>query len=76
MGTEVKLTCVKQVLSSICIWNILRINFSKSWPVVDRRLIGRKFYGNFGVLARQWQSCGFGFLPRCRKVTESEAKVK
>jgi hypothetical protein len=37
-------------VSSMCLWIILRINFSKKLPVVDRRLIGRKFCGNFGFL--------------------------
>jgi hypothetical protein len=35
---------------SICFWRNFRITFSNSWPVVDRRLIGRKFSGNFGSL--------------------------
>jgi hypothetical protein len=30
--------------------NYFSINFSKNLPVVDRRLIGRKFLGNFGFL--------------------------
>jgi hypothetical protein len=37
-------------VSSMCLWIILRINFSKSLPVVDRRLIWRKFCVNFGFL--------------------------
>jgi hypothetical protein len=37
-------------LSSICFWRVFRITFSNSLPVVDRRLIGRKFCGNFGSL--------------------------
>jgi hypothetical protein len=37
-------------LSLICFWRILRITFSNSLSVVDTRLIGRKFWGNFGSL--------------------------
>jgi hypothetical protein len=37
-------------VSSMCLWIILRINLPKSLPVVDRRLIGRKFHGKFGFL--------------------------
>jgi hypothetical protein len=51
--TKAKLTCAYQV-SLMCLWIILRNTLPKSLPVVDRRLIGRKFYGNFGV------SPGFG----------------
>jgi hypothetical protein len=32
----------------MCLWTIFRITFSKSLPVVDKNLIGRKFWGNFG----------------------------
>jgi hypothetical protein len=37
-------------LSLICFWRTFRITFSNSLPFVDRRLIGRKFWGNFGSL--------------------------
>jgi hypothetical protein len=37
-------------LSSVCFWRSFRITFSNSLPVMDRRLIGRKFWGNFGSL--------------------------
>jgi hypothetical protein len=30
-------------LSLVCFWILLKINFSNSLPVVDKRLIGRKF---------------------------------
>jgi hypothetical protein len=33
--------------SSMCFWTAFRTTFSNSLPVVDRRLIGRKFWGNF-----------------------------
>jgi hypothetical protein len=36
-------------LTSMCSWTICNI-FSKSFPVVDKRLIGLKFWGNFGSL--------------------------
>jgi hypothetical protein len=32
--------------SPLCLWTIFRIAFSSSLPVVDKRLIGRKFGGN------------------------------
>jgi hypothetical protein len=35
-------------ITSIWLWTIFRIAFSKSFPVVDKRFIGRKFWGNFG----------------------------
>jgi hypothetical protein len=34
----------------MCLRFVFRINFSKSLPVVERRLIGSKFSGNFGFL--------------------------
>jgi hypothetical protein len=37
-------------LSSVCLWTIFRNIFSNSLPVVDKRLIGRKFWGNFESL--------------------------
>jgi hypothetical protein len=37
-------------LSSICLWRTFRITFWNRLPVVDRRLIGRKFWGNSGYL--------------------------
>jgi hypothetical protein len=37
-------------LSAMCLWIVLINNFSKRLPVVDRRLIGPKFSGNFGLL--------------------------
>jgi hypothetical protein len=40
-------------LSSICFWSNFRITFSNSFPVVERRLIGRKFWGNLGSTPRQ-----------------------
>jgi hypothetical protein len=38
---------LSRLLSSMCFWIILRMTFSNSLPVVDKRLIGRKFWGNF-----------------------------
>jgi hypothetical protein len=37
-------------LPSMCLWTIFRITFSNSLPVVNKRPIGRKFWGNFGSL--------------------------
>jgi hypothetical protein len=34
----------------MCFWIVLIISFSNSLPVVDKRLIGSKFGGNFGSL--------------------------
>jgi hypothetical protein len=39
-------------------------------PEVDKRLIGRKFWGSF------WQSYDFCFLQRSREVTEPKAWTK
>jgi hypothetical protein len=38
----------------MCFWTILWTTFSNNWPVMDRRLIRRKFWGNF------WSLPGFG----------------
>jgi hypothetical protein len=38
------------LLSSVCFWTIFRMTFSYSFLVVDKRLIGRKFWWNFGSL--------------------------
>jgi hypothetical protein len=35
-------------LSSMCFWNIFRNTFSKSLRFMDRRPMGRKFWGNIG----------------------------
>jgi hypothetical protein len=35
---------------SKCLWVILRITFSNNMPVVDKRLIRHRFWGNFGSL--------------------------
>jgi hypothetical protein len=38
-------------LFPLCVYGLfLELIFHKSLPVVDRRLIGRKFCGNFGFL--------------------------
>jgi hypothetical protein len=37
-------------LSSVCFWIFLKISFSDSLPVMDKRLIGRKFGGNLESL--------------------------
>jgi hypothetical protein len=41
---------LSRTLSSLCLWTVFRINFSNSLPAVNKRLIGRKFRGNFGSL--------------------------
>jgi hypothetical protein len=41
---------LSRLLSPICFWRAFRITFSNSLRVVDRRLIERKFWGNFGSL--------------------------
>jgi hypothetical protein len=43
-------SCCDVLLSSMCFWTILRMTISKNLPVVDRRLIRRKFWWNFGSL--------------------------
>jgi hypothetical protein len=50
--------------------------FSKSLPVVDKRLIGRKNGGIFGSLLGFWHRYDFYFLPKCRKVTKEETLDK
>jgi hypothetical protein len=39
-----------KLFSSTCLWTILRITFTNSLPVVERRLSDHKFWGNFGSL--------------------------
>jgi hypothetical protein len=34
----------------MCFWIVLKMSFSSSLPVVDKKLIGRKFWGNFRSL--------------------------
>jgi hypothetical protein len=34
----------------VCFLTVPKIGFSNSWPVVEKRLIGSKFWGNFGSL--------------------------
>jgi hypothetical protein len=34
----------------MCLWSIFRVTFSKRLPVVDNRLIGRRFGDNLGSL--------------------------
>jgi hypothetical protein len=48
--TESKLTCIKQVFSFNVLSEYLQNNFFKSLPVVDNRLIVRRFGGNLGSL--------------------------
>jgi hypothetical protein len=49
-------------LSYVCFWRIIRITFSNSLPVVDRRLIGRKFwiFTRFGKVITFATFKGFG----------------
>jgi hypothetical protein len=42
--TKAKLACIQNVIYfSVPLDSIFRLNFANSLPVVDRRLIGRKF---------------------------------
>jgi hypothetical protein len=41
---------LSSLLSSMYFWTILRMSFSNNLPVVERRLIGCQFWGNFGSL--------------------------
>jgi hypothetical protein len=45
---------LSRLLSSLRFWTIFRMTVSNTLPVVNRRLIGRKLWGNFGPLS------GFG----------------
>jgi hypothetical protein len=49
-GTETKLVCIKQASFFNVPLNYFQNKFSNNLPVVDNRLIGRKFLGNFGSL--------------------------
>jgi hypothetical protein len=48
-STETKLACIKQAFSFNVFLENFSITFSNSLPVVGRRLIGRKFWGNFDL---------------------------
>jgi hypothetical protein len=37
-------------LALMCLWTVFRITFSNSLPVVGKRVVGRKFWRNFGSL--------------------------
>jgi hypothetical protein len=47
---ETKLTCIEQVLFFDMSFKISKTTFSKILLVEDKRLIGRKFWGNLGSL--------------------------
>jgi hypothetical protein len=49
-GTETELACIKKAFFFNVLRTIFRMIFSNSLPVVEKRLIGRKFCGNFGSL--------------------------
>jgi hypothetical protein len=51
-----------RLCSSICLWTIFSTTFSNSLPVVDKRLIGSKFWGNFGSLPGFGKVITFGFF--------------
>jgi hypothetical protein len=48
--TETKLACIKKASFFNVPLNYFQNNFSNSLPIVDKRLIGGKFRGNFGLL--------------------------
>jgi hypothetical protein len=50
MILKAKLICISKFLSSVCFSIILKINFTNSFPVVEKRLIGHKFWRYFGFL--------------------------
>jgi hypothetical protein len=61
-GTKAKLTCIKSF------GLFFRIIFSNSLPVVDKRLIGRIFWGNLGSLpsfGKVITSASFQFTGKC-----------
>jgi hypothetical protein len=47
---KAKLTCIWLDFSSVCFFIVLKISLSNSLPVVDKRVIGRKFWGDFEFL--------------------------
>jgi hypothetical protein len=62
---------LRRSLSSMCLWNFIGINFSKNLSVLDKRLIGRKFWGNFWFL-----SCFGTVLPRLWVMRQPKAVIK
>jgi hypothetical protein len=46
----IHIVSLKRSLSWMCLWTIFRMTFSKSLPVVDKRIIVRKFLGNIESL--------------------------
>jgi hypothetical protein len=53
----------------VCFWVVLKISFSNSLPVMDKRLIGHK-------CGRIWQNYNFYFFPRCWEVTKLKAVIE
>jgi hypothetical protein len=49
-------------LSCICFWRVFRITFSNSLPVLERTLIGHKFWGNFWSLRCYGNVMNFAFF--------------
>jgi hypothetical protein len=41
---------LSRTLFSMCFWNNFKLTFSNNLPVVDKRIIGSKFWWNFGSL--------------------------
>jgi len=66
-----------KLFPSMCLWIILRMTFSNSSPVVSRRLIGLRFWGNFDPCQddgkrdnrkqwlNRWVRRNIGFRGRC-----------
>jgi hypothetical protein len=73
--SKAKLIFFCKFLFSVCFWIVLKIKFSNGLPVVDKRLIGHKFGGNFGSLP-SFGSYNFCFLPRCWEVIKPKTVIE
>jgi hypothetical protein len=54
-------------LFSACFWIVLKNSFSNSLPVVDKKLVGHKFWGNSGYLAGFSRVMIFAFFQGAEK---------
>jgi hypothetical protein len=56
---------LSKFLSSICLYAISKITFSKTLPVKDKMLIGHKFWGNLGDFGKATTSASFQDVGKC-----------
>jgi hypothetical protein len=60
-------------LPSMCLWNIFSISFSYSFPVVDKKVIGLRFWENLGSLQGFGKIVTFAFL---QDVAKCECRMR